>query len=96
MPQSALINKSSFRTKSQVFNKWKLLGFTEDPAKVNMDKIDHIALDQIVGFYYKEIKGKPITIIIMGNPKTINLKQIQTNNGKLVHLNNSNLYSVEN
>lgn len=93
--QSALTNKPSFRMKSQIFNKWKLLGYTEDPAKVNMPKIDNLTFDQIVAFYDKEIKGKPVTIIITGDPKTINLKQIQTNQGKVTKLNTSNLFNVE-
>jgi predicted Zn-dependent peptidase len=93
--QSALTDKPSFRGKSQVFNKWKLLSYTEDPAKVNMPKIDNLTFDQIVAFYDKEIKGKSVSIIITGDPKTVNLKQIQTNQGKIVKLNNSNLFNIE-
>jgi len=94
--QSALTDKPSFRSESMVFNRWKLLGYTEDPAKVNMPKVDNLTFDQIVSFYNKEIKGKPITIVITGDPKTINLKQIQTNQGKVTKLSANTLFSAEN
>jgi zinc protease len=93
--QSALTDKPSFRTKSQIFNRWKLLGYTEDPAKVNMPKIDNLTFDQIVAFYNKEIKGKPISIIITGDPKTIDLKKITAKQGNVTKLNSSNLFNVE-
>ncbi|MFA6580295.1 MAG: insulinase family protein [Paludibacter sp.] len=93
--QSSLTDKPSFRTKSQVFNRWKLLGYTEDPAKVNMPKIDNLTFDQIVAFYNKEIKGKPISIIITGDPKTIDLKQIKANQGNITKLSSRNLFNVE-
>jgi len=93
--QSSLTNKPSFRRESQAFNAWKLLGYAEDPAKVNMAKIDALTFDQIVAFYNKEIKGKPVTIVIMGDPKTINLNQIQTNQGKVTKLRTSKLFSAE-
>ena len=94
--QSALTNKPSFRDESIIFNRWKLLGYTDDPAKVNMPTIDQLTFDQILSFYNKEIKGKPITIIITGDPKVIDLKQIQTNQGKVNKLNSSNLFNIEN
>jgi len=93
--QSALTDKPSFRSKSQVFDRWKLLGYIEDPAKINMPKVDNLTFSQIVEFYNKEIKGKSISIIITGDPKTVNLKQIQTNQGKVTKLYISNLYNKE-
>ena len=93
--QSTLTDKPAFRSKSRVFNSWKQLGYTEDPAKVNMPQIDALTFDQIVDFYNTEIKGKPITMVIMGDPKLINLKQIETNHGKVKKLSNSSIFSVE-
>jgi len=93
--QSALTDKPSFRAKSQVFNKWKLLGYTEDPAKVNMPKVENLTFDQIVAFYNNEIKGKSVSIIITGDPKIVNIMQIQANQGKVTRLNTGSLFNVE-
>jgi zinc protease len=93
--QSALTDKPSFRAKSQVFNKWKMLGYTADPAKINMPKIDNLTFDQIATFYNNEIKGKSVSIIITGDPKTVDIKKIQANQGKVTRLNSGNLFNVE-
>ena len=95
LAQRALTTKPTFRTKSQTFDSWKQLGYTDDPAKVNMSKINSLTFDQIQNFYEKNIKGKPITIVIMGDPKLINTKQIETNHGKLTKLSTSRLFSKE-
>lgn len=93
LKQVALSNKPSFRSKSQVYEGWKLLGYTDDPAKVNMDKIEQLTFDQILDFYNKEIKGKPITIVIVGDPKIIDTKAIQTSHGKITKIGESMLFS---
>lgn len=93
--QSALTDKPSFRRKSQVFNSWKLLGYTEDPAKVNMSKIENLTFDQIVEFYNNEIKGKPVTIVVTGDPKTVDLKQIQEKYGKITRMSEKKLFNSE-
>lgn len=93
--QSVLTDKPSFRSKSQMYEGWKQLGYTDDPAKVDMAKIDNLTFDQIVNFYQQNIKGKPVTIVIMGDPKLVNLKQIQTNQGKVTKLSSSTLFNVE-
>lgn len=93
--QTYLTSKPSFRAKSQVYNSWKLLGYNDDPSKVNMPKVDNLSFDQIVDFYNKEIKGKPVTIIITGDPKTINMKQIQDKYGKITKISESAIFSKE-
>jgi len=92
LKQSSLTDKPSFRNKSLVFNAWKQLGYSDDPAKVNMSAIENLTFDQIVSFYNENIKGKPIAIVIMGDPKTIDLKQIEAKHGKITKLNVSKLY----
>ena len=95
LAQSALTSKPTFRGKSQIFDSWKQLGYTDDPAKVNMSKINSLTFDQITNFYEKYIKGKPVTIIIMGDPKLINTKQIEANHGKMTRLSTNRLFSQE-
>lgn len=93
--QTYLTNKPSFRSKSQIFNSWKMLGYADDPAKVNMSKIDALTFEQLMDFYNKEIKNKAVTIIITGDPKTIDLKKITSNQGKVTRVNAGMLFSKE-
>ncbi len=90
--QSSLTAKPSFRSKSQVFDAWQQLGYTDDPAKVNMPKIDNLKFEQIEAFYNKFIKDKPIVVVITGDKKTINLKAIQSKWGKVTTLNSNRLF----
>lgn len=93
LKQTYLSNKPSFRSKSMVYNSWKLLGYNDDPAKINMPFVEKLTFDQIVDFYNKEIKGKPVTILIVGDPKLIDMKAIQSQYGKVVKLSESSLFS---
>ena len=71
------------RSKSRVYEYWKQLGYKEDPAKVNMNNINNLTYDQIKSFYEANIKGQPVTVVVIGDPKTINMKQIQSKYGKV-------------
>lgn len=93
LKQSYLTDKPSFRSRSQQFNRWRMKGYTDDPAKVNMQKVENLTFDQIVEFYNREIKGKPITILMTGDPKMINLKQIEANHGKITNVSPSILFT---
>jgi hypothetical protein len=95
LKQSALTDKPTFRGKSQQFDYWKTLGYTDDPAKVMIPGIDALTFDQIVNFYEQKIKGKPITIVIMGDQKLVNTKQIEQNHGKITRLGTNKLFSKE-
>ena len=90
--QQALTSKPSMRSKSQVYEFWKQLGYTEDPAKTNMDAIDGLTWEQIQAFYENNVKGQPITVVIIGDPKTINMKQIQSKHGKVKKVNTGKLF----
>ena len=91
--QSTLTNKPSFRSKSQVIARWKQLGYTDDPAKMNLPKIDNLEFSNITNFYEQYIQNKPITIIIVGDPKLINQKQIQAKYGKITKMNKSKIFA---
>lgn len=81
LKQAGQTAKPSMRGKASTFEYWQRIGYKEDPAKVNAEAIDNLTFDQIEKFYEENIKGKPITIILMGDPKKIDLKAIQTKVG---------------
>ena len=93
LKQSALSKKPTFRSKSTLYSNWNLLGYQDDPAKVNMEKIENLSFEQIKNFYQTQIKNKPVTIIIFGDPKLIDLKTIKSKYGKINKLSNNTLFS---
>ncbi len=81
LKQAAQTAKPSMRGKASTFEYWQRVGYTEDPAKVNAAAIDALTFADIEKFYEDNIKGKPVTIILTGDPKKIDLKAIETKVG---------------
>jgi len=94
LKQAAQTAKPSMRGKASTFEYWQRLGYTEDPAKVNAAAIDALTFNDIEKFYEQNIKGKPVTIILMGDPKKIDLKAIQAKCGcKVTKLSPAKLFN---
>ena len=75
--QSAQSAKPSMRGKARTFLAWQKMGYKEDPAKVNAQHVEKLTFSEIEDFYKANIQGKPVTIILMGDPKKIDLKAIE-------------------
>lgn len=93
LKQAYLSQKPSFRRKSQVFEDWKLLGYNDDPAKINMGKIESLKFEDITDFYEQNVKNKPVSIFIIGDSKTLNTKEIESKYGKMTRVNANRLFS---
>ena len=92
--QSYQITKPSMREKARYFEYWQRLGYKDDPAKVNAAAINAIQFNDIEKFYEDNIKGKPVTIVLMGDPKKIDLKAIQQKCGcKVTKLSPAKLFN---
>ena len=91
--QSVLSNKPTFRSKSQRLTANMLLGYKVDPAMLQVRDIQRLTFDNVLSFYEQRVKGKPITILIMGDPKLIDQKQIKAKYGKITKLSKSRLFS---
>ena len=81
LKQAGQTAKPSMRGKASTFEYWQRLGYKEDPAKINAAAIDNLTFEDIEKFYEDNIKGKPMTIVLMGDPKKINLKEIEAKMG---------------
>ncbi|MDL2303720.1 insulinase family protein [Bacteroides sp. OttesenSCG-928-D19] len=90
--QEALTSKPNQRSKAQTIEMHKRKGYTQDPAKENLPIIDALTFDDIVKYYKENIKDKPITIGIMGNPKDINMDELKKF-GKVIRLNEKKLFN---
>ncbi|MBO4249922.1 MAG: insulinase family protein [Paludibacteraceae bacterium] len=94
LKQAAQTAKPSMRGKASTFEHWQRLGYNDDPAKVNAAAIDAVTFSDIDKFYEENIKGKPITIILMGDPKKIDTKAIEKKVGcKITKLSPAKLFN---
>ena len=81
------------RGKASTFEHWQRLGYKEDPAKVNANAIDAVQFSDIEKFYNENIKGKPVTIVLTGDPKKIDLKAIEKKLGcKVTKISNAKIF----
>ncbi|MBQ2540134.1 MAG: insulinase family protein [Paludibacteraceae bacterium] len=93
LKQASQTAKPSMRGKAATYEYWKRLGYNDDPAKVNAQKIDNLSFEDIKAFYEENIKGKPVTVILMGDPKKIDLKALQQKVGcKVTKLSTGKLF----
>ena len=69
------------------------MGYSEDPARYNKEAIDNLTFDQIKEFYLQNIQGKPMTIILVGDPKLINQKALQAKYGKFIKPSKAKLFA---
>ena len=73
-----------FRSKSSYYeNTVKKMGFTEDPNKTWYKQAENLTFDNIAKFYDEKIKNAPVIIVIHGNPKYIDIKDIEKKYGKV-------------
>ena len=94
LKQAAQTAKPSMRGKASTFEYWQRLGYNDDPAKVNAAAIDALTFNDIAKFYEDNIKGKAVTIVLMGDPKKIDLKAIEKKMGcKVTKLSPAKLFN---
>ena len=92
--QQYQISKPGMRTRAQIVDNWKTQwGFKEDPAKAKVQDLQNIQFDNIVNFYKEYIQGKPVTIMIVGDPKKIDQKALTAKYGKIKKLSKTNLFA---
>jgi predicted Zn-dependent peptidase len=94
LKQASQTAKPSMRSKAQTYEYWQRLGYNDDPARVNAAKIDALSFEDIEKFYKENVQGKPVTIILMGDPKKIDLKEIEKKTGcKVTKLSPAKLFN---
>jgi predicted Zn-dependent peptidase len=91
--QYAQISKPDFRSKSETYDAWREMGYEIDPAQYNQEAINNLTFEQIKQFYEENIKGQPVSIIVMGDPKLIDQKALQAKYGKIIKVNKSKLFA---
>jgi predicted Zn-dependent peptidase len=92
LKETATVEKPHFRIASQTYQLWKLRGYTKAPAETNKEAIDNLTFDDIVKFYNENIKGRPVVVAVVGNPKMIDTKALEKY-GKVIKLSASKIFS---
>lgn len=94
LKQAAQTAKPSMRSKAAAYEHWQRLGYNDDPAKINAAAIDALTFNDIEKFYEDNIKGKAVTVVLMGDPKKIDLKAIEKKMGcKVTKLSPAKLFN---
>ena len=74
---NAKTNKPGFRNLIQIVEKWQEMGYTQDPNIQLIPYYTDISFNNIQNFYEKEIKGKTIQIIVVGNSKKFDKNELK-------------------
>ena len=90
--ESLQTQKPSPRNLGQSVSAWEKMGYTEDPAKELAAQVDSLTFDDIVDFYNTYIKGKPVAISIVADPRDVNSKDF-AKFGKVVKLSDKDLFN---
>ena len=91
--QSMLSHHPTFRYKSQKMTDWMRLGYQIDPATLQIRQVQKLKFEDIVSFYESHVKGQPVKILIMGDPKQIDQKALKARFGKVNKLSAGKLFS---
>ena len=92
LTETATVEKPNFRDASQVYQDWKLRGYSKSPAETNMPAYNNLTFDDIVKFYNENIKGRPVVIGVVGDPKKID-EQALAKYGKVIRLSTAKVFS---
>ena len=90
--QSMLSNHPTFRYKSQRLTEWNRLGYQIDPATLQIRQVQKLKFDDIWNFYQSHVQGKPMKILVIGDPKLIDQKALKAKFGKVNKLNGDKIF----
>lgn len=82
----------SFRELQDQLRLWHHLGHDEDPRRARMPAYEHLEFNKIVDFYRRYVAGKPLAIMVVGDPRKVRPKDLKKY-GELVRLREGRLYS---
>ena len=89
--KSAITAKPGFRNLGNQVDKWEEQGYMQDPNYKFREEFKNLKFDDIMDFYNQYLKGKPVTISIVGDKKRVNFKGLSTF-GKVIELKVKDIY----
>ncbi|MBA3548269.1 MAG: insulinase family protein, partial [Nannocystis sp.] len=82
----------AFRELQDKLRDWQLLGYSQDPRRELLPAYAALDFADIVGFYRRHVAGRPLAIMIVGDPRKTDPERLRKY-GKLVRLREGQLYS---
>lgn len=94
--KQAFVNTESnsypnFRKMGNYIANARAAGYTEDIGKSLLAAIKPLGIEDVQDFYEKNVKGRPRILMVIGNPKTLNLTELATY-GKVIELKKEDIY----
>jgi len=89
--QAAVSSSPSKRQLTQTVESWMKAGYTEDPRIELVKEYSAVSFDDVLDFYAKRIKTKPIAIAIVVDTKMLDKKQLGSF-GKVEEVKNSKIF----
>jgi len=77
LEQAALSSKPNFRRLSANVEYWQTLGYSDDPNKTLIPRYKEMTFEDILTFYNAHLKGKDLSIAIVGNKKEIDMDALK-------------------
>ncbi len=74
--KSAITARPGFRNIIDRIDTWKQQGYTQDPNYLFREEYKNLTFDDILDFYNTYLKGKPVTISIVGDKKRLGFKEL--------------------
>lgn len=75
---SAITSRPGFRNLSEQIERWKEQGYKTDPNYLFKEEFKDLSFEEVMEFYTKYLKNKPVTISMVGDKKQINFKELAT------------------
>lgn len=92
--ESLLTQQPDARSITKAISRLESQGYSDDPSKEWVAKVDSLTFDDVVKYYKENLQGKPVIIGVVGNPKDINAKDL-AKFGKVVKLSEKRLFNEE-
>ncbi len=73
LTQASISSKPHFRYLTSTVENWERLGYNDDPRKRYVQRYEEMSFEDIKKYYNDHIKGKSLSIAIIGNKKEIDM-----------------------
>ncbi|MBI9035894.1 MAG: insulinase family protein, partial [Bacteroidales bacterium] len=91
LENSMLTERPQPRRLTSQIRDWQWKGYTEDPAAIKEKAYKELSFDDIVKFYNTELKNKAMTICIVADKKSIDMKELEKY-GEVIVIKEKKLY----
>ncbi len=89
---SSETKRPGFRQLSQTVERWKLMGYTQDPFITLQPAYEALTWEGLMSFYREHLSQKPMGIAIVGDKRNIELKELEKY-GKITKMKEKQLFS---